>query len=420
MIGSGVFMLPAALAVFGTISLVAWTFTSIGAILLALVFAQLSKILPKAGGPYAYCREAYGDFVGFQVAYCYWIAVWVGNAAIVVAMVGYLSVFWPALKHDPWWECAISIGTVWLVTGINCVGVWAAGKVQLITTVLKLLPLVIIAIVGVFFIDVNNLKAFNISNSSNFSALTAAATLTLWSFIGFESATVPADDIENPRRNIPLATIIGTIVAAVIYIFGTLCVMGIIPMAVLAKSSSPYADAAQLMFGPWGSIVIGIAAVIACFGTLNGWILLQGQVPHAAASDGLFPRMFAATSKNGTPVVGLVISSVLITGLLLMRYGAALVDQFTFMITLATLASLIPYVYTTMAGIMIALKNKETFSRGMMLKVLALPSLAFAYSFWAVSGAGQEVVFYGVLLLISSVPMYVFIHWKSLVLNHEV
>lgn len=420
MIGSGVFMLPAALAVFGTISLLSWTFTSIGAILLALVFAQLSRIMPKAGGPYAYCRAAYGDFIGFQVAYCYWIAVWVGNAAIVVAFVGYLSVFWPGLKGDIWWECVIAIGVVWIGTAINCISVAAAGKVQLITTILKVIPLAVIAVVGLFYIDWENLKAFNVSNTSNLSAFTMAATLTLWSFIGFESATVPAEDVDNPRRNIPLATIVGTLVAAAVYILGTLSVMGVISMSVLAQSQSPYADAAEAMLGPWGRIVIGVAAVIACYGTLNGWILLQGQVPYAAARDRLFPRIFAKTSRNGTPVWGLIISSILITGLMLMRYGAALVDQFTFMITLATLASLIPYIYTALASVMLAIKNNEHFSFWRMTKMMILPMLAFAYSFWAVCGAGQEVVFYGVLLLLSSVPVYVFFHWRNLALRHEV
>lgn len=414
MIGSGVFMLPAALAAFGSIGIFAWMLTAAGTMVLAIVFARLSRLLPRTGGPYAYCREAFGDFLGFQVAYNYWIALWVGNAAIVVTLVSYLGVFWPQLDTHPWLSFSVSLGFIWLITFINIAGVKEAGKTQIITTILKLIPLFIIATVGLLFIQKPNLLQFNVSGKSDFAALTGAATLTMWAFIGFESATVPAEHVVNPRKNIPRATIVGTSIAALVYILSTVSIMGIMPMKQLAHSTSPFADAANIMFGPWAHWIIGAAAVIACFGTLNGWILMQGQIPLAAAKDGLFPKQFEKVNKAGSPVVGLIVSSVLISLLLAMRYGASLVDQFTMISLLATLASLIPYIYTSVAELMFYIKEREKFNQKRLLGSGILAMVAFAYTYWLIYGAGLQIVFYGMLLLLSSIPVYLLLQLKSI------
>ena len=413
MVGSGVFLLPASLASYGSIGLLAWAFTSVGALLLALVFAKLGSIMPRIGGPYAYCREGFGEFVGFQMAYNYWIALWVGNAAIAVAFTGYLSVFIHSLSGNPVLSCISSITIVWLMTLVNIFGVRRAGFVQLVTTILKLLPLILLATIGLLFIKPHNLAQFNVTGTSNFSALTAAATLTLWSFIGLESATVPADDVENPQRNIPRATIYGTLITSLIYILSSLAVMGMVPLAQLAHSTAPYADAAKIMFGPIGSLVIATGAVISTFGALNGWTLLQGQVPLAAARDGIFPRVFAKTSAQGTPVWGLVISSILITLLLLLTLNQSLVKQFTFIILLATLASLIPYLFTAMAELIIFIRERERFNGKRLLGSSIIAILAGVYAFWTILGSGEDTVFYGTLLLFSSVPVYVWMKWRS-------
>jgi basic amino acid/polyamine antiporter, APA family len=418
MIGSGVFMLPSALAGFGSIAIYAWLLTAAGTMVLAIVFSRLSRLLPRTGGPYAYCREAFGDFIGFQVAYNYWIALWVGNAAIVVTLVSYLTVFWPQLS-SPWLSFCVCLGFVWLTTFINILGVKEAGRAQIITTILKLIPLVLVAIIGLFFVQKSNLLQFNISGKSNFSALTGAATLTMWAFIGFESATVPAEHVIDPRRNIPRATIVGTSIAALIYILSTISVMGIVPMEKLAHSTSPFAYAANLMFGPWANWMIAAAAIIACFGTLNGWILMQGQIPLAAARDDLFPRQFGKVNQAGSPAFGLIVSSILISILLAMRYGASLVDQFTMISLLATLASLIPYIYTSVAELMFYIKEREKFNRKRMASSAVLAMIAFAYTYWLIYGAGYTIVFYGVLLLLSSIPVYLLLQIKTIETQNE-
>jgi APA family basic amino acid/polyamine antiporter len=309
MIGSGVFLLPSSLAAAaGPVSLAGWVFTGAGAVLLALVFADLGRAFPAAGGPYAYAHRAFGDFVGFQTAWGYWIAVWAGNAAIAVAFVGYLGVLWPQVSEHQLLGALTGVALVWLLTATNVLGARQSGQIQLVTTVLKFVPLAIVAIVGLFFIDGGNYTPFAPHGSG--AAITSAATLTLWAFIGLESATVPADDVKDPRRTIPRATLIGTLAATAVYIVSTVAIMGIIPTGELARSTSPFADAAALIFGGGWDKVIAVVALISTAGALNGWILLQGQVPLAAARDGLFPRQFARLhGERQTPVFGLIVSS---------------------------------------------------------------------------------------------------------------
>lgn len=413
MIGSGIFLVPASLAEYGSISLLSWVATAGGALLIALVFAKLGTVMPRIGGPYAYCREAFGDFVGFQMAYNYWIALWVGNAAIAVALTAYLSFFLPVLAKNAVLSCFVSISLVWLMTFINLLGVRHAGVFQLITTILKLIPLLLIAMVGVFYIHPHYLADFNLTGKSNFTAFSSAATLTLWTFIGLESASVPAGHVENPTRNIPRATILGVLLATAVYILSGIAVMGSMPLSQLAHSNAPYADAARLMFGPIGSGLVAIGAVISCLGALNGWILLQGQIPLAAAQDKLFPRVFEKKSAKGTPIVGLVVSSILITLLLLMTLSQSLVKQFTIIILLATLASLIPYFLTTMSELVIFLKYPGLFKGKKIVGSVVIAILAGIYSFWVIIGSGEKTVFYGTLLLLSSVPVYVWMKWRN-------
>ncbi|MEV5408796.1 amino acid permease [Thermopolyspora sp. NPDC052614] len=413
MIGSGVFLLPASLAAFGGTSLVAWAVTSAGALLLALVFARLARAYPRTGGPYAYVRRAFGDFLGFQTAWGYWIAVWVGNAAIAVAFVGYLAYFWPDLGGTAPLAAGTALAAIWLLTAINVRGVRHGGWVQAVTTVAKLVPLVGLAVAAPFFADVADFTPFNPTEQSAFGAVTAAATLTLWAFIGIESATVPAEDVEEPERTIPRATIIGTAATAVIYILGTVAVFAAIPRDVLADSTAPFADAAAAMFGDWAGTAVAVGAIVSAFGALNGWILLQGQVPLAAARDGLFPAMFAKLTRRGTPAVGLVVSSVLVTGLLLLNYNAGLVEQFNFVILLATLTTLIPYAYSAAAQLMLLVTDRERFSGRRLALDATIALVAFVYALWTIAGSGYEVVYKGTLLLIGGIPVYVWLKYRE-------
>jgi APA family basic amino acid/polyamine antiporter len=412
MIGSGVFLLPAALAHFGGISILGWLFTSTGTMLLALVFSRLSRMVPKTGGPYVYVRHGFGDFAGFIVAWGYWIAVLSGNAAIVTAFVGYLTPFWPALEANRPLAGGVAIATVWLLAGVNARGIRGAGMLQLVTTVLKLTPLAVVSILGFFFFKLSHLTPFNLSGDSNFSAVTATASLTLWAFIGFESATIPAEDVRDPERTIPRATTLGTAFTAVVFIVSTTAVLCLVAPANLVTSSAPFADAATSILGPWAGYAVAAGAAIACFGTLNGWILIVGQIPFATARDSLFPSRFSRLSRRGTPVFALAVSSGLVTLLIAMSSTRSLVEQFTFIVLLSTLSALVAYILATMSELMILAKERRRLTGRKLLKVSVLTVSAFLYSLWAIAGAGQETVYWGFLLLLSGIPLYVWMKWR--------
>ena len=401
MIGSGIFLLPASLGSFGGISIVGWIVSAAGATLLALVFSRLSRLVRKSGGPYVYTREAFGDFAGFLVAWGYWISIWTTNAAIAVAFVSYMTLFWGALDGNPVLAVGLGLATIWGLTWVNVLGVHTAGVVQLVTTVVKVLPLLAIASFGLFYVEASNFQPFNASGQSAFSAITATVALTVWAFLGLESGTTPAEHVHEPEKTIPRATIIGTLGTAVIYILGTIAVMGTIAPADLAGSKAPYAEAARAMWGSWAGYAVGAGAVVSCFGALNGWLLLQGQIPLAAARDGLFPKVFGRISKYDTPAHGLVFSSVLASVLLIMNYSKSLVEQFTFIILLATLNTLVPYLFCSLAELM--LRRKLSYNS-------VVSVLAFAFSLWAIAGAGREIVYWGFLLLLLGFPVYVWIH----------
>jgi len=406
MIGSGIFLLPSSLAQIGSISLFSWIFTTAGALVLALMFARLSMQIPKTGGPYAYTKVGLGKFLGFQTAYNYWITIWVGNAAIVIALIGYTSVFIPILS-EPKIACIAAIAVIWFLTLVNLLGVQFAGMLQLVTTILKLIPILLIGLFGWHYAHPGYFhQYFNITSppQSNFLAISNGAALTFWSFIGLESATVPAEAVNNPTRTIPLATIIGTLIAAAGYILSSSAIMNMMPAPVLQHSVAPFAEAGQIIFGPIGKDIITLGAIISCFGCLNGWILLQGQVVLGAAEDNLFPKIFAQKNRHQIPAAGLIITSALVTLLLFLTISPNLVSQFQVIILLAVLSALIPYFYTAIAEIVILTREKNRKISFLIKLIIAI--LAAIYSCWAIIGTGEQILYYGCLLLLSSVPIY--------------
>jgi len=406
MIGSGIFLLPASLAPLGSISLLGWLFTTAGAITIALMLARLGRMMPAAGGPYAYTRRGIGNLAAFLVAWGYWVSIWSGNAAISVAFVGYMAVFFPVLAENPALGAGTALAAIWFLTGVNALGVREAGIVQVVTTILKLLPLIAIGTLGLLYLDPGNFQPFNPSGETPFNAVTAAAALTLWAFTGLESATIPADSVKDPSRTIPRATIIGTLAVAAIYLLATVGVMGILPATDLANSTAPFADAGRLIWGSRAGSLIAAGAAISAFGALNGWVLLQGQMPMAAARDGLFPAVFGKMSRRGTPVAGIVISSLLVTGLMALNFTASLVEQFTFIILLATLTTLIPYVFSAVAELVIFVREREKFRGERLAGASVIAVLALLYSLWAISGIGRDAVFWGFVLMLAGLPIY--------------
>jgi APA family basic amino acid/polyamine antiporter len=409
MIGSGIFLLPASLAPYGSLSLVGWLLSAGGTILIALTFSRLARRFPRTGGPYVFAHEGFGDFTGFLVAWGYWISILATNAAVAVALVSYLTVFWPALAGNPLVAAGVALAFIWTLTFVNCAGVRQGGRLQVATTVLKLLPLLLMATVGLFFIETQHFSAPEpeaTPEGSTFGALQATIALTMWAFLGVESATIPADNVREPARTIPRATMLATLIVAAVYIASTVAVMGILPQAELAESTAPFAEAGRAVFGDWAAVLMAVGAAVSCLGALNGWILLQGQIPLASARDGLFPTFFGRTSANGTPVVGILISSVLVTVLMLTNYSKNLVDLFTFIILLATLSALVPYVFSAMAEFFFVLRERREKPAG-AASAAAVAFGAFLYSMWAIAGSGHETVYWGFLLLLAGLPVYI-------------
>ena len=404
MIGSGIFLLPASMAAYGWISLPAWILAACGALLLAYVFKSMAARFPEhSGGPYAYTRVAFGEFPAYLVAWGYWISIWTTNAAIAVAFVSYLSVFLPELKNNNLYAIGAGLSALWFLTWVNTRQIRFSGRVQLFTTLLKVLPLLAIGVYGLFFINPEHFRQALPPKTSFLPALTSALTLALFAFLGLESATIPSENIENAGKTIPRATWFGTSAAIVIYILSSTVLMGLLPPDQLRASASPFADGAALLWGDAAAYFIAGGALISAFGALNGWILMQGQLPAAAAEDGVFPKLFARKNKAGMPAAGLIISSILVSVMTALNFTENFVKTFQFILLLSTLMALLPYLFTCAAFLLVLLKQEKSYGKA------GICFLALIFVLWAIIGSGSESLYWGLALLAAGVPLYFFI-----------
>jgi arginine:agmatine antiporter len=401
MVGSGFYLSPTAVAPYGMLAPLAWIVMGGGAICLGLSFARLARLVPTSGGPYAYTRAAYGDFPGFLIAWGYWISIWSSLPAMAVGFSGYLVEFLPALRGNRPVALAVTLGAIWLVALINLRGVHSAGLFTSVMTYIKLAPLAVIALLGLFYADFGNFSEFNPSGESLVGAAGVLAPLTMFAYLGLESATVPAGDVRDPERTVPRSTMLGIGIAAAVYLLGTLAVMGVIPREQLSISSKPFAEAASVMWGPWGGSVFGIAIMISSLGALNGWTLLMGQVPMAAAQDGLFPAVFGRMSSRGVPAFGILISVSLATALLLVQVSGSsnFMALYRLIVNLSTMTAVVPYVFCALAAGILA--------RGKASRFGLVDVTAFVFSMFTLWGCGAEVVMWGFLMLMLGVPVYV-------------
>jgi APA family basic amino acid/polyamine antiporter len=414
MIGAGVFLMPSALASYGSISLIGWIFSSLGAIVIAKVFANISKLIPSSdGGPYAFAKAGLGDFAGFLIGWGYLISVWTTNAAIAVSLVSAMSTFFPILAQDATIALATGLVFLWLLTWVNTMGVIASGRVQLITTILKIVPLVLVAIGGLLLLDPQNLLPFNQSGTSSWQAITATTTLTFFAFLGIECATIPSSSVDNPGQNISKATMFGVWIAASIYIFSTISIMGMIPASQLQVSITPFADAAEKIYGHGAKYWVSAGAAIAAFGALNGLILVQGQMPYAMAKDKLFPAFFAKQNRKGVPANGVIVSSLIITLLMFMNNSKNLAGQFKLLILLSTFFTLLPYLFTTVSYLIVRAKQATTYTKTKTMSAIVLSVVAFSFSMWMLIGSGQEIVYWGFIMLMMGVPFYVYMVYRK-------
>ena len=405
MIGSGIFMLPAALAAFGGISIVGWVCASLGAVLLAVVFGYLGKLAPEAnGGPFAYTKLGMGDFSAYLVAWGYWVSIWCANAAITVAVVGYLTVFFPVLGESAIAAITTGLAIIWFFTWINSKEIKTVALVQIVTTILKVAPILLVGIWGMFYLKMENFTPFNLTGESDLSVITTTTVLTFFAFLGMESATIPSGSVQDSASTVKKATIFGTIVTVFIYIISSVSIMGVIPAEVLAQSNAPFADVAEIFWGGTAKYIVAAGAVIATMGALNGWILMQGAIPMAAAQAGLFPKIFGKVNNSHSPIYGIVISSIIVSIFMLFNYSNSLVETFSYMMQLTTLAVTIPFLFSITSFVIILKRSHSGY-----YKKLAVAICAFAFAVWILVGCGSEVLISGLSLFLLGIPFYFWI-----------
>ena len=351
-IGVGIFNLPASLAGYGPISLFAMALTTVGALALAVMFASLSRRLPADGGPYAYARAAFGNLAGFSNAWLYWITAWSGNAAIVVGWVLYVEEFVNE-DQNKLFSIVLALIGLWIPAAINIGGVKAMGTVQTWTSVLKFIPLVFMSTVGLFFMSSANFDVWNTSGDSAVGAIFGAMALCLFSYLGVETAAVAAAKVRNPDKNVPRATIYGTLGTAVVYLLSLTAVFGIVSATTLSESTVPFATAVNQIFGgTWAGYLMSALVVISGFGALNGWTMICAEMPLAAAKDGLFPRAFGKLNGRGVPAFGIISSTVLASIFMVMSYaGSAGITVFNTLVYMSGITAAIPYAFSALAQI---------------------------------------------------------------------
>ncbi len=393
MIGSGIFMMPASLASFGWASVVAWIVSIAGAVSIAFALARLAQTMPQASGAIAVTGAVLGEFPGLLIGWTYWVSVWAANAAIAIAATSYLAVFVPALNATPLTGALAAVGLIWLLTLLNLAGAKRVGEFQVVTTMLKLAPLIAVIMIAMM-LSVDGVVTAPLPPMSNaFVGLGAAVALTLFPLVGFEAAGIAAERVRDPARNIMRATMVGTVVTGLLYILVCSAIVLILPPATVAASGAPFQLFVETYWGRGPALAVALFAAIAAIGALNCWVLIQGEVPLGMARAGLLPAWFARVTTRDVPVRVLVISSTLASLLVLSNASKSLGGVFEFAALLTTCASLWLYLAICVAALMRRV--------AMAAASIGLPFALFA--FW---GAGYEASGLSLLLMLTGIPVY--------------
>ena len=402
MIGTGIFQLPRNLAPLGWNSVVGWLATIGGTLCLAVVLLRLARGRADGCGPYVYPAAAFGSGAGFVVAWSYWISCWAGNATLAVAVVTNLAFIWPELGA-PGIAAPAALAILWLFTFVNFLGVREAGKVQVLTAILKMVPLVGAVLVALWLIARGGAVPVQLHNPSlDAGSINSAATLALFAMLSFESAMVAGDRVENPERNVPRATMLGILIAGFFYLLCSSAVTLLLPHEAVAQSVSPFALFFATLVGPAVGAVTAVFVAIAALGCLNGTILIQAEMPLAVAREGLLPAWFARFNRREIPWRIHLISSGLATLLLIANYSRSLASLFTFMMLVTTSVSLIFYLSGTLAALRLRMTGRLEGNTGFILAALA----AVAYCLWAIYGAGLRESLWSLGMTAVGIPVY--------------
>jgi APA family basic amino acid/polyamine antiporter len=415
-IGAGIFTQPTWLAQWGPISLLGFLLTAIGSIMLALVFASLARRTPDVGGPYAFSRQGFGDFIGFQSAWTYWIGAWVGVGAIASSFLVYLKVLVPALEGRIGVQILVAIIIIGLLTLTNTRGVVAGGMLSFVLTILKVVPLLLIGTLGFIAFDAANLGPWNATGGAIFDidVLTQVMAFTVFAFIGVEAATIPAGDVHEPDKTIPRATLMGTSAAALVYLLSTTAVFGAVPNEELQANDAAFSVAAENMFGAWAGDAVAVVACISCLGAMNGLILLSGQIPMAAEFDGLAPRIFGKLNINHAPGSGLWISGALAALVLWLQSSSSggLGEAVATLVLVSAVATMVSYAFSAAAQIKWLALDHGKVPVKHLVRHMTVAVLALLFCTLAFFGGGTEEIYWLWMLIVVGVPLYIFILWS--------
>ncbi|HEX2788877.1 MAG TPA: amino acid permease [Steroidobacteraceae bacterium] len=349
MIGSGIFLLPATLATVGSITVIGWAIGTVGALLIGAILAKLSRVAPQPGGPCAYAGEALGPYFGFQANALYWLSCWIGNIAIALAAMGYLANFVPAL-NQPVPGAVATVGFIWVMSAVNILGPRLVCQIESLAIVVGLVPILLVAIGGWWYFDGRLfMDSWNVRHEPAMRVIPQSLVLLFWAFTGLESASVASAVVDNPGRNVAIATLGGVLIAALVYISSCTVLMGLIPAAELARSSAPFADAVRLVLGPVAAGVIALSALIKATGTLGGWILLTAQTGKAGADHGLFPGLFGRVDRHDVPASSLLLMAAVMSAVVFATISPTLGEQFGELIEVSVIFCMMLYVYACIA-----------------------------------------------------------------------
>ena len=396
-IGSGIFLLPAQLAPYGWNAFFGWVITIAGALCLAYVFARLARAMPTAPGPFAYVEQAFGRLPAFVVTWSYWISIIVGNAGLAIASVSYLSLFSPALASVEGLGALVAILMVWALTAANCVSVRVGGGIQAATVIAKLVPLVAVILITLIVLAEGRQDAAPALRAADLSlvSINEAATLTLWAMLGVECASVAARNVRDPGRNVPRATLIGTLVVGIVYLAVSSAVAMLLPQDQVAQSDAPISLFVSHYWTDGLALFVGLFAAVSAMGALNGFVLLQAEMPLLMARSGAFPRWFERTNRARVPVRAHLLSSLCTTILLALNYSSTLAELFQFMILLATSSTLVLY----LACALTALRLQQIRAMPVSVPLAAIATLGAVYAVWTLAGAGRDALQWGAVLL---------------------
>ena len=396
MIGAGIFVQPAQLAPYGWTGAVAWLIAIPSAMVLAYVLSRLTAARPEATGAVAIVSEALGPLPGVLVGWSYWVAVVSANAIIALTAVRYLAEFIPALTASAMATALGATTLIWALTALNLGGAKGAGRFQVVTTILKLLPLVAVVLIigGIVVADPGRFTSHpRVGFDPN--QLTTALTLAFFPLVGFEAASLAAERVSNPARNVMRATLWGTALTGLLYVIISNGIVFALPAAQVAGSNAPIAMFVETFWGSGASLIVAAFASIAAIGCHNGWVLMQGEVPLTMARAGLMPRWLARTSDRDVPTLAILLSSLFASLLIFSSALPGLTGSLTFMLQLTTAASVWLYGGACLAALKMGL-------------VRPVAVIGLVVSGWILWGSGTEALLLSIALMLTALPLYFF------------